>query len=128
MIPFLIPISITINLSEKSNLQAGHRAWAFQVTDANGQMKEISYTITTVLSSGPINTYSMTIMGAQSSTTGSSFASSNGTVYNLADAKTNASKIDWLYFYGATLFATLAAPDDSAAATIFTDPTNGLAT
>ena len=70
----------------------------------------------------------MKILGAQGSSTGSSFASIDGTVYKIADAKANAAKIDWLYFYGATNLATLASPNDAAAASVFNDPTNGLAT
>jgi hypothetical protein len=84
--------------------------------------------ITTVVNSGPINEFSMKIMGAQQNSNGSSFASIDGTTYGLATAKANAAKIDWMYFFGATNFATLAAPDDAAAQTIFTDPTNGLQT
>jgi hypothetical protein len=120
--------SFSITILANANINVGQEAWYFKVTDKDGQTKEISFTITTVVPSGPINTFSMKIMGAQQSSTGSSFASIDGSVYSLADAKTNAAKVDWLYFYGATNFATLAAPDDAAAATIFTDPTNGLQT
>jgi hypothetical protein len=120
--------SFNINVLAHANSQVGQEKWLFKITDKNGYSKEISFTITTTAASGPINTFSMKILGAQGSTTGSSFASIDGTVYKLADAKTNASKIDWLYFYGATNLATLAAPDDADAATVFNDPTNGLPT
>lgn len=120
--------SLNINVLAQANSQVGQEKWYFKVTDKNGESKEISFTITTVAITGLINTFSMKIMGAQGSSTGSSFASIDGTIYALADAKANASKIDWLYFYGATNFATLASPDDASAATVFNDPTNGLAT
>jgi hypothetical protein len=117
-----------VNITSTAINVAGQEKWIFRVTDKNGQFKETSFIITTVASSGPINTFSMKIMGAQGSSTGSSFASIDGTVYSLANAKTNAAKIDWLYFYGATNLATLASPADADAALVFNDPTNGLAT
>jgi len=87
----------------------------------------ISLMITVEKAAGDINTYSVTL-GAQQSATGSSFASTNGTVYSLADAKANAALIDFLYYYGATNYATIAAPDNSDAASVFSNATNGLAT
>ena len=126
-----IPIStneITYDVTDTTMKVAGSKKLSFKVTDAKSQSQEISLTITTAAASGPINTFSMKIMGAQSSSTGSSFASIDGTVYSLANAKTNYLKVDWLYFYGATNFATLASPDDADAISVFNDPTNGLAT
>jgi hypothetical protein len=67
-------------------------------------------------------------MGAQTNNVGSSFASSNGTVYNLATAKANSALIDWVYFYGASNLATICAPSDTDAAAVFNDPTNGVGT
>lgn len=120
----------SIDLHMTANPEAGVENFIFAITDKDGQYKELSFNITTVVTAGPgpINTYSMKIMGAQGSTTGSSFASIDGTIYSLADAKINAAKIDWLYFYGATNMATLAAPDDPDAADVFNNATNGLQT
>ncbi|HNY03432.1 MAG TPA: hypothetical protein PKG48_12620 [Bacteroidales bacterium] len=120
--------SINLVINATANSQVGPEKWYFKVTDKDGQSKEISLTITTVAGASPINTFTMKIMGAQGSSTGSSFASIDGTVYSLANAKTNAAKVDWLYFYGATNLATLAAPNDADAISVFNDPTNGLAT
>jgi hypothetical protein len=100
----------------------------FTITDKDGEQAKISLNITTESAAGPINFYTQKILGSYQSATGSSFASIDGTVYNLADAKANADKIDWLYFYGATNAATLAAPDDDDAADVFNDATNGLQT
>ena len=44
------------------------------------------------------------------------------------DAKTNSTLIDFLYYYGATNKASIAAPDDADAATVFNNANNGLAT
>lgn len=92
---------------------AGQEKWFYKIIDKNNQSAEISLTITTQLSSGPINAFSMKILGAQSAATGSSFASIDGSVYTLAEAKANQAKVDWMYYYGATDLATLAAPDDA---------------
>ena len=98
------------------------------VWDKNDKYTEISFTITTEPAAPDITTYEDKILGAQASPTGSSFASLDGTVYTLPDAKANSDKVDFLYFYGATNLATLAAPDDTDAAEVFDDITNGLQT
>lgn len=118
----------SIDINFFANAEVGTENFIFLITDKDGQTKELSFVVTTEteIVNGPINTFSMKIMGAQGSTTGSSFASIDGSVYSLADAKTNATKVDWLYFYGATNHATLAAPDDADAAIIFNNATNGL--
>ncbi|MCK9220545.1 MAG: hypothetical protein M0P47_10910 [Bacteroidales bacterium] len=118
--------SLNIIINAVTNNLPGQEKWYFKITDKNGQTKEISFTITTIAVSSPINTFSMKILGAQGNTTGSSFASIDGTVYTLANAKTNASKIDWLYFYGETNHASIAAPSDASAAGVFNGD-NGLA-
>jgi hypothetical protein len=93
---------------------------AFKVTDKDGQTNEVSLSITTQHAAGLINFFTQKILGSYDNlTTGSSFASVDGTVYNLADAKTHAEKIDWLYFYGTTNQATIASPFDSDARSVY---------
>lgn len=99
----------------------GTEKWIFTITQSDESTLEKSFNITTESAVGPIFTYDQCIIGAQQNSTGSSFASSNGTIYNLAEAKNNAAMIDWLYYFGVTTFATLAAPDNDDAAHIFTD-------
>jgi len=95
------------------------------IMDKDGGSAEASLVITVV---GAISTYTQKILGSyDNSTYGSSFASADGTVYKIKDARDNSTKVDWLYFYGVTNQATLAAPDDADAADIF-DGTNGLQT
>ena len=121
---------LNIEVHATANSQVGQEKWYFKVTDKNNQTKEISFTITTeaVITYGTINEFSMKILGAQDNATGSSFASIDGTVYSITDAKANAAKIDWLYFYGATNLATLASPNDADAASVFNNATWGLQT
>jgi len=116
--------SYSINFNVKAASQAGTATFTFKITAADGESAEISLSITTT--AGPITSYSQKILGSyDNTTTGSSFASANGTVYSLADAKTNASKIDWMYYYGsASNLATLVAPVDATASTVFSG-TNG---
>jgi hypothetical protein len=61
-----------------------------------------------------VNTYTTKVLGAHENSNGSFFASIDGTVYKVADAKTNAAKVDIVYFYGATNKATLASPSDAS--------------
>jgi len=104
-----------------SLFEPGIENWIFTITQSDGSTIVKSFNITTETTVGPIFTYDQRILGAQQSVAGSSFASANGEVYNLANAKLNASLIDWLYYFGATNLATLASPDDSDVATVFTD-------
>jgi hypothetical protein len=103
------------------------------VTDKDDQATSKSIVIKIESSSGgggnPITTYTdKELCGQGNSACGSSFASSDGTVYTIANAKANSAKIDWMYFYGTSNHATIAAPNDADAATVFNDATNGLAT
>jgi hypothetical protein len=85
----------------------------FSVVDKAGKSITKTIVITGTSGAGAITSYTATLLGGQSSTTvGSAFASSNGQVYLQAAANLNSSLIDFVYFYGATNLATLAAPDD----------------
>lgn len=98
--------------------------FTFKITAADGESAEVSLSITTT--AGEITTYNQKILGSyENTTTGSSFASADGTVFSLADAKTNAAKVDWMYYYGSSSnLATLVAPIDATASSVFSG-TNG---
>lgn len=103
--------------------------YVFTVTDKNGESNSVSVTITSKAAAGDINTYTAKLLGAQgNSTEGSFFASSTGTVYTQTNAKANSSLVDFLYYYGATNNASIAAPDDSGAGTIYDNSSTGLQT
>jgi len=83
-------------------------------TDKDGQITSKTFTITVGGSStgDAIKSYSAVLLGAQDATTGSAYASVSNSVYTLALAKTNSASVDFVYFYGASNLATLAAPND----------------
>lgn len=88
--------------------------------------KETSLSFAIRLDAG-VSSYTAKLLGAQTNATEGSFlATSTGAIYLQADAKTNASIVDIVYFYGATNFATLAAPSDVDAGSIFNNGTTGL--
>jgi hypothetical protein len=118
-------VSISFDITTFAYPTVGTEDFEITVFDKNDKSTMISFTVTTEPAAPDITTYDDKILGAQASSTGSSFASVDGTVYTLDQAKINSDKIDFLYFYGATNFATLAAPDDADAASVFTGP-NGL--
>lgn len=121
--------SVTLEREFTAQATTGQESIKFEVTDNNGEKASISITITTeAATGGPINTFTMKILGSYQSTTGSSFASIDGTVYTLAEAKTHSNKVDFLYWWGATTAATLGAPDDANAAIVYNNPTNGIPT
>jgi len=98
----------------------------FTVTDANQLTESASDTIYIVRPEGPIVTYDDKLLGSYSSSYGSSFCSANGTVFSMLNASANSDSIDFLYFYGATFLATIAAPSDTDAETVFNDPATAL--
>jgi hypothetical protein len=106
-------------------VSVGETKLTFTITDKDGQTADLSLTVTTNAAANIISYTEKKLGSYANSTLGSSFASADGSVYLMADAKTNAAKVDWLYYYGVADHATLAAPDDATAATVFTG-TNGL--
>lgn len=97
-----------------------------QATDKDNQTASRNFNITAAgASAGAIETYTSKVLGSYQATAGSSFASIDGTIYGIADAKANSNKIDFMYFYGASNEATIAAPSNSDAASVFTG-SNGL--
>lgn len=100
----------------------------------DGDVIEITFTVTDEVSSqnvsknvnivipggNAINTFNNIILGSYNHTTGSFCASFDGGVYTISTAKANQSLIDFLYYYGATNKATIAAPNDVDAGTITT--------
>ena len=115
----------TVQLEAPQN--EGAYVYEFIVIDNDDLSASESFTITVEQSGGPINTWTETL-GAHQAVTGSSFASITGEVYQIDDAKANSGLIDFLYYYGASNLATIAAPDDATAATVFNNANNGLDT
>ena len=101
---------------------AGVYEYVVSVLDGNYAelgKETVKVTVSASAAAGEINSYTTVLMGGQNNATTRSFwASTTNTVYKVADAKTNAAKVDILYFYGTTNAATLAAPDDADAATL----------
>lgn len=118
--------SFTIDIGVFAYPTPGAEDFEVTVWDKGDKSSSINFTVTTTPAASNITTYDDKILGAQNNTTGSSFASMDGTVYSIAAAKENSEKIDWMYFYGATNLATIAAPDDAAAALVFNGDPNGL--
>lgn len=96
--------------------------WSFAVTDAAGNRREETITITGEF--GPVNNYTAILMGAQSNANTQSFLSlrdNKATTYFQAEAFQNQVKIDMLcYFEGGQMF--LASPGGNVAG-IFTGAT-----
>jgi len=120
--------SLSVDKSYSASTALGTEKYTFTVTDKTNQTTTKSVTITTITPAGDINTYSAKLMGAQGAAAGSFFATTTGTVYTQANAASNSSIIDILYYYGATNEATLAAPSDALAGTIFNNSSTGLQT
>jgi len=113
--------SYTVATEALTQVSTGSVTYTFIAIDKDGLTDTKTITITVVASSGPIDTYTDKLLGAnQNTTTGSSFASIDGTIYDMTDATANQNKIDFVYFYGASNHSTIAAPSDADASTMFT--------
>lgn len=104
----------TIDVTMVAPESEGIFTYMFTVTDRDDNTGTLSITINTTDGEGEaseINAYSATLLGVpQSSTLGTFMDADFNSVYKISDAKNNASSVDFGYFYGATNFATLAAP------------------
>ncbi|GAO29504.1 hypothetical protein [Geofilum rubicundum] len=106
----------------------GTQNFAFEVTDNKGNTETRAFTFEVVSAAGEINSYEAKLLGSYTASAGSFYSSTNNTVYSQADAKANYELIDFVYFYGNTGFATIAAPNHDGAISVYNNATNGLAT
>lgn len=92
----------------------GSEVFTVTATDKNGLSTSISFTITTVAGDPGISIYADITLGSYTSATNSSFASITGETFSLAQAQDEAvqSKIDWVYFHGATYGHTIMSPSN----------------
>jgi len=87
--------------------------YIFNVTDKQDLGAEKIFTVTKARTPLAISTYTAVIMGAQSNMTdGSYLYAVEGTVANQTTADANQGSVDIVYYYGASNFATLVAPND----------------
>ncbi len=99
----------------------GTETYTFTVTDKDGLTGELKLTITTESSSVAYTTFADKDLGNQNhATKGSFFATADGSISLTAAANSAPATIDFAHYYGATNMATIAAPDNSQAQTIFT--------
>ena len=102
----------TLNIAYKYKVPTGAatKTITVSVVDNSGTSNSASLTFTIV----SMKTCSSAVLGNQNNTVGSSFATSDCSVLSVSQAKANASKVDFVHFFGATNAATLAAPSDKA--------------
>jgi hypothetical protein len=106
--------TLNFTRSYTTNMEGSKERWTFEVTDSDGMSKAVTFEIT---SEAIVKIYTAILMGGQMNTTvGSFWSSASNTVMKQADAIVNQAKVDFLYFYGTTNLATIAAVDDDQAA------------
>ena len=107
---------------------SGTETYAITATDKENQVTTKTVTVT-INTSAQINAYSAKLLGGQSnSTSGSFFKSTTGDVLSQADAKAASASVDFLYFFGSSNAATIAAPADADAQTIYNNSNTGIQT
>ncbi len=90
------------------------------INDGSESSLEMNVKVTSAPAADAINTFVDKVLGSLSHTSsaGSSCASIDGTVYTIADAKTNSAKVDFIYFNGTSNKKSLAAPNNSSVGTL----------
>ncbi len=87
--------------------------FTFTATGEEGESTSKSYTVNVKESGEELNNDNATLLGAQNASKGSLYATSELKRYPLSEFdESNDSKIDFVYYYGATNDATIAAPSD----------------
>lgn len=100
--------------------------FVFSVTDNDGNTTSQTITLTTIRY---LLGYSDGIFGGQTNSNYGSFSNStNETPYTNEEIKTQSAGVDFVYYYGTTTHATIAAPNDASAQSIFNDATYGIQT
>jgi len=108
--------NINLDIYFTARTEVGTERLYFELTDKNGEKSSLELNITTELSAGEITTYQAVLLGGQNNNgTGSFFVSLDGSVLKQDEATANQSKVDFLYFFGTTNQATIAAPNDDQA-------------
>jgi hypothetical protein len=91
---------------------------SWEIEDKEATAKE-SRTFTIVAGAGPIDSYTAVLLGShENASVGSFYSIANNAVYTVAQAMAVQPAVDFIYFYGATNEATIAAPDDTDAGSI----------
>ncbi len=97
----------------KQFLDAGTYAISFIAEDKDGKKATETITVTVKEAAIELTSFTAVLMGGQTNTTTGSFLDADaGKVYLTADAKTNQSKVDVVYYFGSENKATLASPND----------------
>lgn len=110
-------------------VSGGPYTYAIIVYDKNNAELARKEIVITVGSAGnALTSYTDKILGAQTSSNGSSFLSVDGTVLQIADAKANSNKVDFMYYYSSGDQSAIVAPSDASAATQFNNANTGVAT
>ena len=109
---------------------AGTYKYTYTIADKNNNTNSTTISIVVAgASGGELNSYSTVIFGAQSNATlGSFYDATKNIVYKQADAKTHSADVDFAYYYGANNHATIAAPINSDAKSIFNNANTGIQT
>ncbi|MFN6947105.1 MAG: hypothetical protein ACK4ND_19335 [Cytophagaceae bacterium] len=124
----------TLSGSERDRYQdkidlSSEGTYVFRVTDNDGNTAETSVTIKRKAPDAGVHERTIILMGGQTNTTNGSFYNAHGhQTYTLAQAKANSALIDLVYYYGANNLATVAAPSNSQAQTMYNSSTSGIAT
>jgi biopolymer transport protein ExbD len=89
-----------------------------RVTDADGKFAEVSFKVTVEQAGVAVKKKTNVEFGSFNDAIGSFYATSNETVYTISGAANNQAIVNIIFFKGSVNGNTLAAPDDTDAATI----------
>ena len=107
----------SIEIIANSNPLVGEERWTYTITDEAGESSEINIVVTT--EAGIQEFLDVTLGSYNDQVYGSFFNTTSGETFFKPEATTNQEVIDFIFFLGATNGATIAAPDNQDAITVF---------
>lgn len=99
------------------------RFYATSIDDKSAPTKAITITVGNS-QGGASSKWTAVLLGAQNANDPSSLSTSDGSRYNITDAKTNSNKVDIMYFYTDLQKVTFGAPSDNSIQTVFPSVTS----
>ncbi len=106
--------SFNANITFQANNQAGMEDWRFEISDNNGNLKQLTFTLTTFeVTSGYAYFTNITLGSYDSLAPGGFISSANGNTFGFATATDSASVIDWVYIDAGNYKHSILAPDDN---------------
>jgi hypothetical protein len=106
--------SFNANIILEANNQEGMEDWRFEISDNNGNLSQLAFTMTTFEVTSGMAHFTQILLGSSDSLAPNGFVSTaTGNTFNFTEATDSASIIDWVYIDAGNYKHTILAPNDN---------------